>query len=493
MISDSSGRWRTWGRAAGMAIAAALLTLFFFTPRVAIWRGLDVPMARGFPEVNRAAYALAQVDQPWAEIDSVSNQVIRWRLLFPILAHGLRLPDWAFLALPHLGCLLVLGFVARLLLKRGWSNGETVAATIVMATSSWFFVSTGWLAYFDSWCVLGMLLVSFARRRSLFVAALLLAPWVDERFVFALPISLLVRAEFFQQEKKDWLKDLVVGGVGLLPWLAIRTGLIFAADDRMTGSYVQSLWERRESLLARSHLEGAWHGLRWGWVFVVAGVLGAGRRWTLGVVAAATLAVVFILADDLSRATAILMPIAALGVVCRERLTGVSLTAGRVMVLAALNLLFPAKHVVATWGPPITYLYRELERLDDPPVEVDPAALASSAESYVAQGRLKLARVYFDSALKIDGEHVEALRGRAELQLQAGSIAAAASDVATALDAAPDDPDLLLVSARIFLASGQRSHAAEALRAALRAAPATWSNHAAATAELERLEAPSEH
>ncbi len=481
-----------WRGPLTIAAIAAAVTLFFFTPRFAIWRGLGVPTAWMYPEVNRAMATLNQVDDPFGEIRGASNMVIQWRLFFPLLAHVLRIPDGVYLALPHLGCLLVLGFVARLLRDRGWAMREAGAAAVVIGSTSWFFVSTGWLAYFDSWCVLGMLLVAFARRREWVVAAMLVSPWVDERFVFALPISLLVRGEYFRQDLKTWLKDAAVGGAALLPWLAIRAGIWWFDNDEVTGRYVRSLWERRERLYERSHLEGAWHGLRWGWVFAIAGVLAARGRAALGVVAALTLGIVFLLADDLSRSTAVLMPIVLLGVVCRDRQQHIDLSCGRVMCLAALNLLFPAKHIVADSGAPILYLHREIERWGNPPPEVDPDALVSYAEAYRAQGRAKLARAYLDAALAINGRHGEALRGRAELNLTEGNVEAAATDLGRALDAAPRDPDLLRMAARIFLAGGQQEKAAEVLRAALASSVETWPHRAAALAELQRIEAVSE-
>ncbi len=481
-----------WRGPLAIAAIAAAVTLFFFTPRFAIWSGLGVPTAWMYPEVNRAMATLNQVDEPFGEIRGASNMVIQWRLFFPLLAHVLRIPDGVYLALPHLGCLLVLGFAARLLRDREWARREAVAAAVVIGSTSWFFVSTGWLAYFDSWCVLGMLLVAFARRRGWVVAAMLVSPWVDERFVFALPISLLVRGEYFRQDLKTWLKDAVTCGAALLPWLAIRAGIWWSANDAMTGRYVQSLWERRERLYQRSHLEGAWHGLRWGWVFAIAGVLAARQRWALGAGAALTLGIVFALADDLSRSTAVLMPVVLLGIVGRDRQQHIDLSSGRVMLLAALNLVFPAKHIVADSGAPILYLHREIERWDNPPFEVDPDALASHAEAHRAQGRAKLARAYFDAALGINGEHGEALRGRAELNLTEGNVEAAAADLGRALDAAPRDPDLLRIAARIFLASDAREKAAEALRAALASTAETWPHRAAVLAELQRIEAMAE-
>jgi len=57
-----------------------------FSPRFVIWRGLHIPEAWFNPEVNRAVNALEQLQDPLGPIDNPSNQVIRWRLFFPLLA-----------------------------------------------------------------------------------------------------------------------------------------------------------------------------------------------------------------------------------------------------------------------------------------------------------------------------------------------------------------------------------------------------------------------
>ena len=56
------------------------------------------------------------------------------------------------------------------------------------------FVSTGWLAYFDSWYVLGLLVATFSGSRSSpRPQPACCAPWIDERFVLALPLVVLIR------------------------------------------------------------------------------------------------------------------------------------------------------------------------------------------------------------------------------------------------------------------------------------------------------------
>src|SRR5689334_10153759 len=83
--SDLSARLRIPLLSLAVAVTAALLTLFAFTPRFACWQGLAVGQQIPFPECHRAVSALIQLEDPWAEIENDSNKVIAWRLLFPLL------------------------------------------------------------------------------------------------------------------------------------------------------------------------------------------------------------------------------------------------------------------------------------------------------------------------------------------------------------------------------------------------------------------------
>src|ERR1043165_4330377 len=83
------------------ALASALLTLCFFTPRYWLWPAAGMPL-RDFtaiqPELHRAFFALQQLHDPFQKIDSDVNRVIEWRLLWPILGHYTGLSRSAYFA-----------------------------------------------------------------------------------------------------------------------------------------------------------------------------------------------------------------------------------------------------------------------------------------------------------------------------------------------------------------------------------------------------------
>src|SRR6476620_11351827 len=117
------------------------------------------------PELHRAFHALHQLQDPWQRIDDPVNRVIEWRLLWPVIAHSLGFSHSVYFAVPYLGCIAALAAVSTITWRATKDALPTFAASILAATSSWFFVSTGWLAYFDSWLILGLLLASFASGR----------------------------------------------------------------------------------------------------------------------------------------------------------------------------------------------------------------------------------------------------------------------------------------------------------------------------------------
>jgi len=141
---------------------------------------------RGWHVLNQSRDLRAVVVDP-------NHKIVRWRLLMPWLGHVLHLPGWATLGLAHFGCLLWLAYMAAILRVRGISSMETLPLVLVLGASAPFFASMGWLGYYDSWLVLGLLAVAHCPRRWLVALACVLAPWVDERFVLGLPLALLVR------------------------------------------------------------------------------------------------------------------------------------------------------------------------------------------------------------------------------------------------------------------------------------------------------------
>jgi len=467
-------------RAAGIALLAAAASLFMFTPSFVTWRGLNIPELAADPALNRAADALRQLQDPFLRPDSPTDRVIAWRLFFPLLGHALRLPPALYLALPHLGCLLVLFLVARILLSCGLGGWESLAATTIAATCSWFFVSTGWLAYFDSWYVLGLLLVAFSPGRRWAVAAILVAPWIDERFVLTLPLCLAIRARCqaafgTPRSPRELRSDWALFGAALLPWVAVRLGAFALGHDSVTGLYLR---EQTPARNIRFYAAGLWQGLRWAWVFVLAWLArerraGAPRAAALGLLLGASVAVNLVAANDLSRSVSIVLPAAIIGILLWHRSEPARV---RAFLFAAcgLNLVFPARHVVGDWTEPIFYWHTELDNARHPPQLLDPryyvqqgAALNSARDPSGAVRR-------FGIALALDPGNAEALADRAVSYYQLGRSGEALADADRAVLLQPHSADALYVRGIVRAGRGDAAGGLLDLEQALRDGPPDW-------------------
>ena len=428
-----------------LSLAAAVVVLVVFSPRFVVWRGLGIPEVQIFPEVNRAGDALRQLEEPFAAITNPSNRVIERRLLFPLLGHALHLPARVYLALPVLGCLLVLTYAAGILIGRGWRTDETLAVLIVVGAGPWFFVSCGWLAYFDSWLVLALLLCGFARSRGVVASAVLFAPWIDERFLFVLPLCLLGREAIRQSdgEVRTWCayqRDLAWIGAALLPFVLVRFGAIYLGRAQDAAAVFATAEANRAQSEWHDYAAGAWQGLRFGWVAIAGLVLGrrvASARLLGGILVAAGLALVamFALAADYSRSAATLGPLVLAGMIVgwpqaerRRRWLAWS--------LAALNLAAPAVHVVNNTRVELRALPHELQAWRNPPEILRADTYNVRATLLLVEGRAAEALPLLGYALQLEPEFPPAHLNRSTAfgKLGRWPEALAAAERAVALD-----------------------------------------------------------
>lgn len=474
--------------------AAALAATFFFAPRFWLWTAVGVPLGEFVsiqPELNRAFFALQQLANPWQPIDDVTNRVIEWRLLFPLLGHHLHLPSWLYLALPHLGCLLALAAVAGVTWRTTTDRGVTLGLTLLAATASWFFVATGWLAYFDSWLVLGLLLAAFADRRWVLFAAALLTPWVDERFILALPLGFTVRVLGLGStppDRRALIGDALALVAGLLPYVAVRLG----AELMQARTTSKAYWTDRPLVPAPwpATLWGVWNGLRLGWLAVILFVAAfSGRaRWAAGIVVGTTLLVNLCIADDLSRSMSIALPALVAGglQVWRRDATRVR----RVLPwLCAGNLLLPAHHVIAAPGNPealyhsvpILGLVTEIARQNDPPYFASPFAYNRRGMDSFQQGDRAKALAAFDLALRFDPEFSRAQANRGIIHFLGGDRTGGMADIDAALARSPSLWEVRMRRAEFRRQLGDLRGALEDARATLRTMPADSPRHAEMT------------
>ncbi|MBI5692173.1 MAG: tetratricopeptide repeat protein [Verrucomicrobia bacterium] len=469
---------RAWWRALALALLAALAITACFSPRFGLWRGLGIPDLQVFPEVNRAQDALRQLEAPLAPIANPSNRAIEWRLLFPFLGYALHLPPRFYLALPGLGCLATLLYGALLLQRHGWRSVETLPALLVIGSAPWFFVSTGWLAYFDSWVVLALLVCTFTRSRVALGGACLLAPWIDERFLFFLPLCLLLRPlAHAEAEPAGVAAPQLAWKIALAavaPYLALRAGVLVFGTGRDAAAMVELARSGRPALPWNGYFWGSWEGLRLAWIpvawFLLRGPAPPRVRGLLALVTALTLVVLFSLAADFSRTAGMLPPLALLALIHCDRIPGVS-RRRLLWILAVASLALPAGHVVNDSRVALRSVRHELTAWRQPPEFLQPDRYNVRATERLIAGDPSAALHQLEYALQLDPSFTPALINRSTALGRLGRWDEAQSAAAEALLLAPTEPRAWYARAQARRGAGDKTGALADARRALELAP----------------------
>lgn len=360
-----------------IALAAFAVAICFFMPHFFLWEGLHIPAASIYAELHRAEDTLRQLSNPWVHIDTLANHVNNWRLFFPLLGHCLHLPEIVFLSLPHLGCFAALMLIAHIVYRETQNFSLAFVLATLAATASWFFVSTGWLAYFDSWLLLGLLIATFLKSTPLLMTTCFFMPWIDERFILTLPLGLFIRSMMFHEyDIRLFWRNCWICAIGIAPYLIARLTVFFLEDTSEINRYLQVNSLPISSVSFPYLFKGIWMGLRSIWIliglFVWIALFQKKAAWTI--LTLVCLFTTFILnlsiAGDISRSMSTLLPAALAGFLLFYRQKAV--WAKRlVIVLLVVNLLTPAFHVVTTFENRIYNLYQEIQIYQNPPVHLE--------------------------------------------------------------------------------------------------------------------------
>ncbi len=342
--------------AIAIALGLAFLALYRFPPDSLPCGLIDVNH-----EGARVPSLLAQLHDPvrwdlsydfcWAQRGM--TMALRWRMLIPVVCRDLGISDSQYLWVPWVGNLALLVAVAYY----SWRSARdpsrlTVAVGLFVTSSAWTNAVWG-IGCMDAWYLLALLLFSFSPSTTVALAACLFGPWVDERFLLALPLCAVLRG---CDRRSDWLRNLWPA-LGVLPYCAIRLIAHFTGDPTVDDQFQLQggvFWRFAAWLPI-----GWWHGWRMGWVVIVpalvavwntrpafAGIL---ARWAMAA-GFACLLMIYFLAWDSSRSIAVMLPWIVLGV-SRTRLPAWAL-----WLLVALNFYLPAAYVTAAAavGSPIS-------------------------------------------------------------------------------------------------------------------------------------------
>jgi Tetratricopeptide repeat len=480
-----------------LAIGCFALLVYFFSPPWAVFRAWSrAPELVGRVELRRGASVLWQADHPGMAIPDPLHGAIQWRLLFPVIGHLFHLPPAGLFGLADLGCVLVLVFVITVLRRRGVGWGEAALAAAILGAGSWYFASVRWLGYYDSWLMLGLLLVAFARTRWPVGLACLWAPWIDERFVIAAPLALVCR--YVLRSRGDpavtpanfWRQELAVPTGLIAAFLGFRLGVLSwrSMPNATIVGYLGSL-HLRGTPWTRV-VFGVWEGLRVAWFFVGAAVVllrrNRGQAAFFGATVLAVMLVALGTAQDFSRSMMFILPAALLGLQlafeAAPRWLPLALRVG-----AGAALLLPASLVMNDGVNPVAGLDRELAALRSPPPAIMSERYELRGIQGMEQGTYAQAEADLSLAIKLADHPASPCKQRGLLYGSMGRWADARRDFDTMVKYDPKNPDAWFLRAEAELALGDAAAAQADMQQALTLAPEHWTGRPDVVRFMARL------
>ncbi|MEL6104398.1 MAG: hypothetical protein AAFU85_00115 [Planctomycetota bacterium] len=465
------------------------LDQFFFAPRFRVWDSYFLP------EVDRARDTLRQLDSPFVALPNHNGRVNQWRLLFPVVGNTLRLSPSLFLGIPFLGCFATLFYVARLCQRERLIWFEAFFVTMLCAISPWYFVSTGWLAYFDSWLILCLLVASFSPHLASLIAVGVLAPWIDERFVLGLPLILVTRfawAKHLEPEKPLRWTGAVTLCLSVSVYLLVRLIRFLGDSDPVTAVYTSQHSELIQSVSLATFAEGLWQGHRVMWLFVVALLVRGFHLWPRPFFAAATGVVLvsavgsLVIAGDMHRSLEILFPATLAGMLLVGKWRPTLLPALLLVVLVA-SLLLPASHRLWFEKYPIHSLKHELLR-PEPDAQQRVIGGVTRARQLIEEGDEQGA-VRIANELCEEENHPIAYLYRAELLGGMGQFEEAYASVEQAERIALGMPDCAYTEGKLALQQEDFERAASAFKRALQLGGPSWSAYNECVGAIHYIEA----
>ena len=327
---------------------ALVLVLTCFSPRLWLMRR-EMP---GTFQWDRARTFLLQCQNPSS---LCAEPAMQWRKLPPLVAHGLGLSGKQPLVLPWLGALAATFYVALTALRKFPDWRISAACTLLFASSSAVLVPLHWFGMNDAWAWLGLLVVAFSPSSWARGAALLLAPWVDERFLIALPLAVMVRCTL-PAAPASLKREFSFAACGVLPYGVLRAISAVQGGDHGTFYFLNLISRDSHVWLPFAPL-GWWMAWRAGWL--PAGYGMRAHPWRLGAVTALTLVTGAVLAADLSRSAAMIAPLTLAGCFLYAQ-RAPDRAPRHLFGLAAINLLIPAAHVI----------YNKIDVINPLPVEL---------------------------------------------------------------------------------------------------------------------------
>lgn len=321
-----------------ICLLAAFCSLFFFSPRLPVF---TEPMPGTF-EWTRGLNFLAQL--AGASADMV-EPALRHRSLPIIAAKILGLSGFSAFAIGWLGVLPLLAYVY--FRARSLSSNEKVAvsAVFLFASTSSVITTFGWLGIFDSWWVLGLLVLALEPSYKMVAIASFLTPWIDERFLIGIPIAFLARWLITSVTLGQVKKMAASISMALIPYFVWRLYSYLGVPSDASSRFISIDFLQWVSMGPH----GWWMAYRLSWTFLVASVVlpNASKIKPIFILAV-FIPVAFVAlatAADVSRSAMAAAPLLFSGVLLSFRANPV-LTQRALPLIAIANFMVPFVHVV---------------------------------------------------------------------------------------------------------------------------------------------------
>ncbi|WP_345323559.1 tetratricopeptide repeat protein [Novipirellula rosea] len=493
IVRIDSSRSKKWGVSLLIAVAAAMLVILCFAPRFKLWQSFDLP------EVDRYYDTLRQLENPFEDITNHVSRVNQWRLFFPFVGNLTGLSEWQFTTIPFLGCIATLFYIVILCQRAGMPIRDSLLLSTLLAMSPWYFVSTGWLAYFDSWVVFFMLVAAFSQNRIAVVTACLIAPWIDERFVLALPVLLVVRATWNDRIKAHpgaMSTMIPLIGIATSVYLVIRLIALATGTDPVAHTYAREHLALIQSIPITNLLWGVWFGHRIAWLFCIYFLYHCFKTYRRATFAVYSLAILLttvgalVIAGDMHRSLEMLFPVCLAGALLSRDLLPSRFTYA-LAAAVVLSAILPARHQLWQESYPIHSLAYELQRERPSTSERVHAGIGRSSHM-AAEGDFAGAMLIANKVLEIDQRAIEPRLHRAQLLASTGNFDLAEQDLVAASELNPSSADAAFFYGSMALQHGRYATALAKFQEALRLGGEDWPNRADCQAAVHLLTRPPE-
>ncbi len=471
-----------------IAVAACILASLFFAPRYKLWVSFNLP------EVDRYYDTLRQLENPFENTPNHVSRVNQWRLFFPFVGNLAGLSEWQFTTIPFLGCIATLFYIARLCQRVAMPVRDCLLVTTLLAMSPWYFVSTGWLAYFDSWVVFFMLVAAFSQNRIAVVIACLIAPWIDERFVLALPVLLVVRATWNDKIKAESgaMKTMIpLIGIATSVYLVIRFIALATGTDPVAHTYASEHLAMIQSVPITNFLLGVWFGHRVTWLFCIGFLVYGYKNFSRVTFALYSLVILLttvgalVIAGDMHRSLEMLSPVCLAGALLSRELLQARFTYA-LAAAVVLSALLPARHQLWQETYPIHSLAYELQR-DWPSTSERIYAGITRSNHLAEEGDFAGAVVIANRVLDMDERAIEPRLHRAQLLASTGNFDLAEQDLVAASELNPSSADAAFFYGSMALQHGRYPTALSKFQDALRLGGEDWPGRSDCQAAIQFL------